>query len=138
VKGRTDVTPTEGMGIGAITGVVLTGALARFTPSQAPSRVLLVDLSAGLGALTGAAVASPLVFGDSVGPTRNRLWLSSIALGTFVGAGIGVFTTRAPAHDAHDGSLKLVVEPFAGVIAQSTKPDGSAVPATGGGIRGVF
>jgi hypothetical protein len=112
--------------------------LARFTPSQAPSRVLLVDLSAGLGALTGAAVASPLVFGDNVGPTRNRLWLSSIALGTFVGAGIGVFTTRGPARETRDANTQPSVVPFAGVIAQSTKPDGSAVPVTGAGVRGVF
>ena len=138
VKGRTDVTPTEGMGIGAISGVVLTGALARFMPSQAPSRVLLVDLSAGLGALTGAAVASPLVFGDSVGPTRNRLWLSSIALGTFVGAGIGVFTTRAPQRETRGATAEPSVVPFAGVIASSPKPDGSSVPVTGAGVRGVF
>jgi hypothetical protein len=144
IKGRTDVTPTEGMGVGAISGVVLTGALARFTPSQAPSRILLVDLSAGLGALTGAAVASPLVFGDRVGATRNRLWLSSIALGTFVGAGIGVFTTRTTSHDGHDGhdprdtALRPSVVPFAGVVASSTKPDGSSVPVTGAGVRGTF
>ncbi|HEX7669192.1 MAG TPA: hypothetical protein VF395_06410, partial [Polyangiaceae bacterium] len=92
----------------------------------------------GLGALTGAAVASPLVFGDSVGPTRNRLWLSTIALGTFVGAGVGLFTTRAPQHDAHDASTGPSVVPFAGIIASSPKPDGSSVPVTGAGIRGVF
>jgi hypothetical protein len=139
VRGRTDVTPTEGMGIGAISGVVLAGALARFTPSQPPSRVLFVDLSAGLGALTGAAVASPLVFGESVGPTRNRIWLSTIALGTFVGAGVGIFTTRGPQRETHEaGETRPSVVPYAGVIASSQKPDGSSVPVTGAGVRGIF
>src|SRR5262249_3743150 len=72
VQGRTNVTPATGMGIGAISGVVIGGSLVTFTPSQPPSRVLLIDLSAGLGALGGAAVASPLVFGKE-NATRSRL-----------------------------------------------------------------
>ncbi|HVU05755.1 MAG TPA: hypothetical protein VHE30_28595, partial [Polyangiaceae bacterium] len=137
IQGRTDLTPSSGMGVGAITGVILSGALARFTPSQASSRVLLVDLSAGLGALTGAAVASPLVFGDDVGKTRNRLWLSTIALGTFIGAGVGLFSTQD--HTAQkESALPTSVAPFAGVVAVTPRPDGSVVPATGVGVRGVW
>lgn len=137
VQGRTDGTPTTGMGIGTISGVLLTGTLARLTEAQTPSRVLLVDLAAGLGALTGAAVASPLVFGDDVSSTENRLWLSSIALGTFVGAGLGLLTTsNQPEPRGERASLPCT--PFAGVIGQSTAEDGSAVPVTGGGVHGVW
>ena len=45
VKGSTSVTPTLGMGIGAISGVTLTGALARFTPPQPASRGVSSDRS---------------------------------------------------------------------------------------------
>jgi hypothetical protein len=135
VRGRTDFTPTTGMGVGTISGVVLTGALARLAHSQPPSRVLLIDLSAGLGALTGAAVGSPLVFGDNVGPTRNRLWLSTIALGTFVGAGIGFFTTRNETH-AHES--KLPWAPYVGVVGESLKRDGTTAPVPGAGVHGVW
>ncbi len=137
VHGQTDVSPTRGLGIGAMSGVVLMGALARFTPPQAPSRVLLIDLGAGLGALTGAAVASPLVFGDNVGPTRNRLWLSSIALGTFVGAGIGVFTTSSVRETQSARSMPSLV-PMMGVIDAVTKPDGTSTPVTGAGVAGTW
>jgi hypothetical protein len=141
VQGRKDVSPTAGMGVGAISGVVVMGAVARFTPSQPASRVLLVDLSAGLGALTGAAVASPLIFGDDVSETRTRLWLSTIALGTFVGAGVGLLTTAPPAHEGHEAARPLEpshVSPFFGAIATTTNPDGSVAPVPGAGIQGLW
>jgi hypothetical protein len=140
VQGRTDVTPTRGMGIGAISGVVLTGAVARVAPAQPASRVLLIDLIAGLGGLTGAAVASPLVFGENVSATRNRLWLSSIAVGTFVGAGLGLLTTPAP-HEprrTHAAGSATTVSPFVGVVAQTVNPDGTSVPVAGLGARGLW
>jgi hypothetical protein len=134
VQGRTNVTPTRGMGAGAMVGVTLTGVLARLTPPQPSSRVLLVDLAAGLGSLTGAAVASPLVFGN-VTATRNRLWLSSIAVGTFVGAGIGLMTTS----HAHDQARREpTIVPLAGVIGAVANPDGTSSPVTGAGISGVW
>lgn len=141
VEGSKDASMKTGMGAGAISGVVLTGALARFTPAQPASRVLLVDLSAGLGALTGAAVASPLIFGEDVSTMRDRLWLSSIALGTFVGAGVGLLTTASPAHEAHEAARPLGpsrVSPFFGVVATTTNPDGSSSPVTGAGVQGLW
>lgn len=135
VRGNTDTTPRLGMGLGSIVGVVSAGTFARFAAKQAPSRVLLVDLAAGLGALTGAAVASPLIFGDDIGATRERLWLSSIALGTFVGAGVGLLMTPARPRD-HESAIR--VTPTAGVIDAVKNPDGSTVPVTGIGARGVF
>ena len=114
IDGRTDETPTRGMGIGAITGVVLTGALARLYPAEAASRVVLVDLAVGLGGLTGAALGSPLVFGEDVGPTRNRLWLSGIAVGMMGGAAVGLVLTANAAPKAH---ADWPVTPTAGVIS---------------------
>lgn len=134
IDGRKDTTPLGGMGVGAIAGVVSIGLLARLSPPQAPSRVLLVDLAAGLGGLTGAALASPLVFGDDVSATQNRLWLSSIALGTFVGAGVGLFMTPSPP----DETASLRVVPTAGVVDVVADPDGSVHPVTGFGARGIF
>lgn len=134
-RGETTKAPLVGMGVGAIVGVVSAGTFARLAPKQAPSRVLLVDLAAGLGALTGAAVASPLIFGDDVGATRERLWLSTIALGTFVGAGVGLLMT--PSHPQERQGW-LPVTPMAGVIDRVTNPDGSSLPVTGVGARGIF
>jgi len=85
----------RGIGYGAGIGVLAAGALATQVKVTA-SRMLLIDLAASLGALTGAAAASPLLLVDEKeSPTRNRLWLASIAAGTVIGGGIGWLSTRA-------------------------------------------
>jgi hypothetical protein len=134
-RGSTSTTPSAGMGIGAIAGVVSAGLFATVSPGQAPSRILLIDLAAGLGGLTGAALGSPLVFGEDVGKTRNRLWLSSIALGTFVGAGVGIVMTHSRPNAPQ---ARLPVLPVAGVIDTVSNPDGSLLPVHGVGARGFF
>jgi hypothetical protein len=92
--GKTDVTPERGMGYGAGIGVLAAGALATQVKVTS-SRMLLIDLAASLGALTGAAAASPLLLvGEEQDPTRTRLWLASIAVGTVIGGGIGWLSTR--------------------------------------------
>lgn len=100
VEGTTDFTehtPQRGMGYGAGLGVLTAGALATQV-NVTSSRMLLIDLAASLGALTGAAAASPLLLVDEKeDPTRNRVWLASIAAGTVVGGTIGWFSTRASA-----------------------------------------
>jgi len=127
VEGNTDNTPVRGMGYGSISGVVLGGALA--TQLDVPtSRVLLIDLGASLGALGGAAAASPLlIVEDEQHPTRTRLWLSSIAVGTLAGGTLAWWLTR--------GSEQHAVLPFA--------PYAGAWPEAGGvgaklGIAGQF
>lgn len=99
-EGKTDITPERGMGYGAGIGVITAGVLATQVKVTS-SRMLLIDLAASLGALTGAAAASPLLLVDeSEDPTRNRVWLASIAAGTVVGGAIGWFSTRgAPVKD---------------------------------------
>lgn len=101
-RGSTKLTPVRGIGYGAGIGVVAAGALA--TQVQVTSsRMLLIDLAASLGALTGAAAASPLLLvRETESATRNRLWLASIAAGTVIGGGIGWLSTRGAASNAKE------------------------------------
>ena len=116
------------MGIGTSTSASTT----------AGGRVGATRDSAVENALTGAAVSSPLLFGDHVTPMQNRLWLSSIALGTFIGAGIGLFTTASPTRDERAGHGPAQLSPYVGVVAETVHPDGSRSPVTGAGFRGVW
>jgi hypothetical protein len=129
VDGSTDRTPRRGMGIGAGAGVVLAGALTLHLRPTA-SRVLLVDLGASLGALTGAAAASPLLLVDeeSGHPTRTRLWLASIMTGTVAGAAIGMWTTsKSSGHSSQD------LWPSIGVVSMTEQG-----PIYGAGLGGVW
>jgi hypothetical protein len=130
-RGTTDATPYSGAGFGSAIGVVSGGALATLT-QVSPSRVLLVDAGAGLGALAGAAAASPLLFGD-VTEGKTRAWLAATAGGTLAGATISGFVTR----DAPSRKAFLFGTPTAGVIGASATPTGP-VPAYGLGWSGRF
>jgi hypothetical protein len=58
------------MGIGSAVGLLAASALAtRVTVS--PSRVLLIDIGVGGGALLGAAATSPLLFQNIENPTQS-------------------------------------------------------------------
>jgi hypothetical protein len=133
-QGRTDEPPVRGMGYGAGIGVLTAGVLATQVDVK-PSRVLLVNLMAALGGLTGAAVASPFVFGEERTESENRAWLASMAGGTVLGAAIG-FSLTAPAAVPGDTAALWAALPYAGVVAPSPSPNGS--PALGGGLRGAW
>jgi hypothetical protein len=93
-QGHTNKTPIGGMGYGATIGTLGAGLLATQLKVKA-SRVLLVDLGATLGALTGAAAGSPLLLVDQQETkARTRAWLGGIFAGTLAGAGIAWWTTR--------------------------------------------
>jgi hypothetical protein len=110
VEGRTRKTPLGGMGYGAAIGTLGAGMLATQLDIKA-SRVLLVDLGATLGALTGAAAGSPLLLVDEEeSKSRTRAWLGSIFAGTVLGAGIGWWTTRRA--DAHPPQASLWALPY--------------------------
>jgi hypothetical protein len=132
IEGSTDERPYRGMGYGAGAGVLLAGALA--TQVQIPaSSVLMIDLGASLGALTGAAAASPLLLVDeseSNGHARNRLWLASVAAGTVAGGVLGWWVTRPLAGSKSTHALMM---PSLGVVAAT--PEG---PAFGAGVQGSW
>lgn len=129
IAGSTTETPRRGMGFGAAAGVLIAGALATRLEIP-PSRALMIDLGASLGALTGAAAASPLLLVDesaSNSHTRNRLWLASIGAGTLIGGAIGIWTTRPT------GSGQASLFPMVGPLATR-----SEVPAFGATLAGSF
>ena len=93
-----EATPYRGMGYGTAAGLLAAGALAtRVTVS--PSRVLLVDVGVGGGALLGAAAASPLIF-QNLTEENTRGWLSATIGGSMLGGGLAWYLTRDSAPQA--------------------------------------
>lgn len=142
-EGNTELAPTRGMGYGAALGVLGFGALA--TQVRVPaSRVLFIDLAASLGALTGAALASPLLLApedqnERAQSTRERLWIGGVAAGLLVGASVGyVLTTPAPAAAAaatrSSSLLPFGWHPELGVIGR----DSQGQLAYGVGLSGTW
>jgi hypothetical protein len=128
VQGKTGGSVRLGVGYGSAAGVLLGGALATQVDLP-PSRVLFIDLSASLGALGGAAIASPLLFVNQADATRTRLWLASAAAGTVAGGVIGWFVTAPP-------SAKSPPPPKAS--AATLLPYASPAPNGKGMTVGVF
>jgi hypothetical protein len=121
-KGKTpgEYTPYRGMGLGTAIGVIGAGALAtRVTVS--PSRVLLIDVGVGGGALLGAAAASPLIFQNlNAGATRG--WLSATIGGSIAGGALAWYLTRdTPA--AKTSWLPSL--PVPGILGTSASPTGA-------------
>jgi hypothetical protein len=127
-------TPYTGAGYGAAVGLLTGGTLATLV-RVSPSRVLLVDLGAGLGAAAGAAVGSPLVFQD-VTEGKVRGFLAATAAGTLLGGGIAWWLTRNVAAPPA-AVAEPHVTPFGGVIGQSATRQG-VTPAYGVGARGTW
>lgn len=124
-------TPYQGMGYGAAFGVFVAGTLATQV-SAPPSRILGIDLGAGLGGLAGAAATSPFLFGKKT-EGRERTFLVTTMASTAVGGAIGWLVTR---HGGGSASLPDGA-PMAGVIGTSQVPGGSA-PIYGAGWQGAF
>lgn len=135
-EGRTDFTPSKGMGYGAGLGVLVAGTVA--TQVQvASSRVLLIDLGTMLGALTGAAAASPLVFEEEQTAAKDRAWLGSIGAGMVAGGVITYFLTE-PDTDKDASSRLPPLLPYAGRVGESVSRDGRTEPIYGGGVQGLW
>ncbi len=114
--------PSTGSGIGTAAGLLGAGVLATQV-STSPSRVLLVDLGVGGGALVGAAAASPIIFQNET-PAHERAWLS-VALGGAVGGGaLAWWLTRDSG--ASKTASWLPGAPCPGVIGQSMTRTGAA------------
>lgn len=146
VRGDLVETPLHGMGYGAGAGVLVAGIAATQIETSS-SRVLLVDLAALLGGLTGGALGTPLLLADDLDDTRRRLWFGSIAAGTATGALLGILVTPdAPGESAATApegaplAAPTLIErwtPHAGVIGMSQVGTRSA-PAFGAGVRGLW
>jgi hypothetical protein len=134
-KGSTTIRPYTGTGYGAAIGLVGAGATAAFV-RVSPSRVLLVDLGAGLGGLAGAAGASPLVF-RNVTAASTRGFVAATIGGTILGRGVGLFLTRGDGGVPKKALLPFDAMPTAGIIGQSATRTGS-IPIYGFGLSGSF
>ena len=133
--GTLEKTPYTGAGYGSAIGLVGGGAIATFARVPA-SRMLLIDLGAGLGAAAGAALGSPLVF-EKVTHDKTRGFVAATAGGTLVGGLTAWWLTRERRSDDRKPRAGVRVVPFGGTIGASATKDG-AVPAYGLGVNGVF
>lgn len=132
----TTATPNTGAGIGTAVGVVGMGALSTFV-QVSPSRVMLVDLGAGLGTLAAAAASSPLVF-ENVTEGKARAFALATAGGTVIGGTIAWLLTPNVGRAASGGrATRSSALPFGGVIGGSATRAGIA-PAYGAGVMGRF
>lgn len=122
VNGSTSGTPYTGMGYGAAIGLVGAGVLATQV-SLSPSRMLLIDVGAGGGALLGAAAASPLIVLENQTEANVRGWISATVAGSLVGGGLAWWLTRDRHPDPKASFLKWGT-PSAGLIGASATPTG--------------
>lgn len=134
--GDLNKTPYTGAGYGSAVGLLAGGTIATFARVPA-SRMLLIDLGAGLGAAAGAAVGSPLVF-QNVTEGKTRGFVGATFGGTLAGGAIAWYLTR----DHHEAKPEpkradYRVLPYGGTIGASEKTRG-AVPAYGIGVHGSF
>jgi hypothetical protein len=137
-RGTTDVTPYTGAGLGSAIGLVGAGTASMFV-TVPPSRVLLLDLGAGLGSLAGAAVGSPLIFSGLTDTrttgTKTRFFLAGTLTGGAIGGATAWFLTREPPKAKKASWWNGV--PSGGIIGQSTTRTGQ-VPAYGVSYAGTF
>jgi hypothetical protein len=129
----TTSTPYKGMGYGTAAGLIAAGALATQV-TVSPSRVLLVDVGVGGGALLGAAAASPLIFQNAT-PGHTRGWLSATIAGSVIGGALTWWLTRDSSPNKPASSVPGA--PVAGVLGMSESPSGGK-PIYGLGWGGPF
>jgi hypothetical protein len=126
-QGRTtNIEPYTGMGYGTGIGLVASGALASLV-TMSQSRVLLVDVGLGGGALLGAAAASPLLF-ENVTEASTRGWLAATVAGSLAGGATAWWLTRDLGTPKIASWLRGL--PSAGVIGSTATRTGD-VPAYG-------
>ena len=126
-------TPYRGLGIGTAAGVLIAGTAAIRLDVE-PSRVLVIDLGAGLGGLAGAAVASPFIVRDRTEGGDRAFLLTT--MGTTVAGGIAAwFWTRKSAPPPSATALSLPRLGL-GIIADSMPGFGPSRPVIGLDVSG--
>lgn len=141
-NGDLNRTPYTGAGYGAAIGLVSAGTIATFAQVSA-SRVLLVDLGAGLGAAAGAAAGSPLVF-ENVTPGKTRGFVAATASGTLLGGAVAWWFTRGSSTSKPAAPAPAArITPYGGLVGGG--PPSVHGPAIvrdmsgyGIGLRGTF
>jgi hypothetical protein len=114
-EGDAQLTPRRGMGIGALTGVVIGGALATQFEVPSATDVLAMDLSALLGGLAGAALGTPVLVSQEESPARDRIWLSGIMAGTVAGGVLSYWITQRAGSSAAAEPSELGARPAPGL-----------------------
>jgi hypothetical protein len=125
--------PYRGLGYGTGIGVVLAGAAAVRNDIEA-SRVLTIDLGAGLGGLAGAAVTSPFIFRQRTAAGDRAFLVTTMACTLAGGAGAYWFTRKPPPAKA----AAPFVFPYAGPIGESVAPSGARAPVMGVAVSGTM
>jgi hypothetical protein len=127
VRGSTEgAVPYRGLGYGAGAGVILAGTVATFVDIE-PSRVLAIDLGAGLGGLAGAAATSPFIFRERSAAGDRAFLVATMGATAAGGVAAWFWTRKAPARAALAGAT-----PYAGVVAEAWDRS----PVLGIGLRG--
>jgi hypothetical protein len=124
--------PHRGLGIGTAAGVLLAGAAATQIQVE-PSRVLIIDLGAGLGGLAGAAAASPFIVRDRTEGGDRAFLLTT--MGTTVAGGVAAWLwTRKSTPPA--GTALSLPRVGVGIIAESLPAFGPPRPVVGLDVSG--
>lgn len=133
-----DTFPSLGVGIGAGGGWLLTSlGTAQWMPGLSSSRVLFADLGGFLGALVGAAAASPTIVSQGTPrPADQRAFVGASLAGLVVGATVGYWLGgSSDTNEANLPSLSLGLGTVAGSLAETpfevTLPAASAVTLRG-------
>lgn len=138
--GKTDFSPSKGMGVGAGLGVLAAGVLATQIDTSS-TRVLFIDLGASLGALSGAALSSWLLFvqeGDLPALNKNRAWLGAVGAGTLIGGTVGWMATRHMSSSTQPNRMAVNYFPYFSLTSDPTVKNSSSSSGWVAGLNGTW
>lgn len=138
IEPSSDTFPSLGVGLGTGGGWLLTSlGTAQWMPGLSSSRVLFADLGGFLGALVGAAAASPTIVSQGTPPAADqRAFVGASLAGLVVGASVGYWLGGTSDSDgASFPSLSMGLGSIAGSLPETpfevTLPAASAVTLRG-------